>query len=57
MTARTQLSALLNHLYVLLPVLDDDKHCWLNGSEIDKLLARGEGWLGDHPERELIVRR
>jgi 3' terminal RNA ribose 2'-O-methyltransferase Hen1 len=54
-TAR--LSALLNHLYVLIPVLDDAKHYWVGEDEIDKLLKRGEGWLDQHPAKELIVRR
>ena len=48
---------LLNHLYVLLPVLDDDKHYWVDEAEIEKLMRRGEGWLAAHPERDLIVRR
>ncbi len=52
-----RLADLLNHLYVLLPVLDDDKHYWVDDAEIEKLLRRGEGWLAGHPERELIVRR
>jgi 3' terminal RNA ribose 2'-O-methyltransferase Hen1 len=39
------------------PVLDDDKHYWVDEAEIDKLLRRGQGWLATHPERELIVRR
>src|SRR3954453_23728272 len=52
-----RLADLLNHLYVLLPVLDDDKHYWVGEDEIDKLLRRGEGWLAAHPERELITRR
>jgi 3' terminal RNA ribose 2'-O-methyltransferase Hen1 len=47
----------LNHLYVLLPVLDDQKHYWVSRDEIEKLLRRGEGWLRDHPEHELITRR
>src|SRR5258706_14074501 len=54
-TAR--LSVLLNHLYVLIPVLDDAKHYWVGEDEIDKLLRHGEGWLDRHPEKELIVRR
>lgn len=45
------------HLFVLLPVLDDDKHYWVGRAEIDKLLRRGGDWLGAHPERELITRR
>lgn len=52
-----RLADLLNHLYVLLPVLDDDKHYWVDEAEIEKLMRRGEGWLGAHPERDLIVRR
>lgn len=52
-----RLQDLLTHLYVLIPVLDNEKHYWVAGDEIDKLLRRGEGWLGTHPERDLIVSR
>ncbi|MCP9488949.1 MAG: 3' terminal RNA ribose 2'-O-methyltransferase Hen1 [Solirubrobacteraceae bacterium MAG38_C4-C5] len=52
-----RLADLLNHLYVLLPVLDDDKHYWVDEVEIEKLMRRGEGWLESHPDRDLIVRR
>lgn len=52
-----RLAALLNHLYVLVPVLDNAKHWWIDGEEIEKLLAKGEGWLPDHPARDLIARR
>lgn len=48
---------LLSHLYVLVPVLDDQKHYWVSAPEIEKLLRRGEGWLPAHPERDLIARR
>ena len=47
----------LEHLFVLLPVLDDDKHYWVGDGEVEKLLRRGGDWLGAHPERELITRR
>jgi 3' terminal RNA ribose 2'-O-methyltransferase Hen1 len=57
LTGELPLADLLNHLYVLLPVLDDDKHYWVEEAEIEKLLRRGEGWLAAHPDRELIVRR
>jgi 3' terminal RNA ribose 2'-O-methyltransferase Hen1 len=57
LTAEVRLADLLNHLYVLLPVLDDDKHYWVDEAEIEKLMRRGEGWLPTHPERDLIVRR
>jgi 3' terminal RNA ribose 2'-O-methyltransferase Hen1 len=51
------LKELLTHLYVLLPVLDDDKHYWVGDDEVDKLVRRGEGWLSSHPEKDLIVHR
>ena len=52
-----RLADALNHLYVLLPVLDDAKHYWVASDEIDKLIRAGEGWLANHPERALITRR
>ncbi|MCW2549540.1 MAG: 3 terminal ribose 2-O-methyltransferase Hen1 [Mycobacterium sp.] len=52
-----KLSEALNHLYVLLPVLDDAKHYWVSPDEVDKLVRAGEGWLSSHPERDLITRR
>ncbi len=52
-----QLSEALNHLYVLLPVLDDAKHYWVDDTEVDKLVRAGSGWLATHPERELISKR
>jgi 3' terminal RNA ribose 2'-O-methyltransferase Hen1 len=55
--AACRLSDLLSHLYVLIPVLDDDKHYWVGDDEVDKLLRRGQGWLAAHPQRELITRR
>lgn len=48
---------LLTHLYVLIPVLDNDKHYWIGDEEVQKLLRHGENWLASHPEREQIVRR
>lgn len=55
--ATCRLSDLLTHLYVLVPVLDDDKHYWIGKDEIEKLLRRGKGWLETHPEREQIALR
>jgi 3' terminal RNA ribose 2'-O-methyltransferase Hen1 len=51
------LAQLLSHLYVLIPVLDDEKHYWVGDDEVEKLLRRGEGWLPQHSERALIARR
>jgi len=55
--ANCRLKDLLTHLYVLLPVLDNDKHYWVGSDEIQKLLDRGAGWLEKHPERDQIVSR
>ncbi|MFR9777969.1 3' terminal RNA ribose 2'-O-methyltransferase Hen1 [Micromonospora sp. MS34] len=57
LTGTLRLADALNHLYVLLPVLDDAKHYWVAPDEVDKLLRAGAGWLADHPERDLITRR
>jgi len=50
-----KLHELLSHIYVLMPVLDDDKHYWVDQDEVDKLLRFGEGWLANHPMREQIT--
>lgn len=55
--SKVRLRDLLSHLYVLVPVLDDDKHYWVGDAEVEKLLRHGEGWLSSHPERELITNR
>lgn len=52
-----RLSELLAHLYVLIPVLDAQKHYYVGEAEVEKLLRHGEGWLASHPERDLIARR
>jgi 3' terminal RNA ribose 2'-O-methyltransferase Hen1 len=54
-TAR--LADLLSHLYVLVPVLDDEKHYWVGPDEVEKLLKHGGGWLESHPEKEPIAAR
>lgn len=55
--AEKRLQDLLTHLYVLIPVLDDEKHYWVGDEEVEKLLRRGHPWLAAHPEREIIARR
>lgn len=53
----TTVASLLSHLYVLIPVLDNQKHYYIGLEEVEKLLARGGEWLAQHPERELIAKR
>ena len=57
LTGELRLADALNHLYVLLPVLDDAKHYWVSTEEVDKLIRAGGDWLAGHPEKELITRR
>lgn len=54
---QVRLRDLLRHLYVLIPVLDAEKHYWVGQDEVEKLLRKGEGWLAGHPHKEAIVKR
>ncbi|MGQ3481670.1 3' terminal RNA ribose 2'-O-methyltransferase Hen1 [Paenibacillus sp. TY11] len=47
----------LRQLLLLIPVLDNYKHYYISKEEFDKLRRYGEGWLQEHPLRELIIRR
>jgi 3' terminal RNA ribose 2'-O-methyltransferase Hen1 len=57
LTGTVRLSELLTHLYVLIPALDAGKHYFIGDAEVEKLIARGAGWLAVHPEKATIVRR
>ena len=52
-----RLQDLLTQIYVLVPVLDAEKHYWVGDDEVEKLLRKGEGWLAGHPDREAIATR
>lgn len=54
---RTCLRDLLSHLYVLMPVLDDNKHYWIGTEEVDKLLRHAKTWLPTHPAKDQITSR
>ncbi|MEM9589618.1 MAG: 3' terminal RNA ribose 2'-O-methyltransferase Hen1 [Planctomycetota bacterium] len=54
---RALLSDVLNHLYVLIPVFDNQKHYFVGQDEIEKLLSKGQGWLSSHPHKEAITQR
>src|SRR4029079_7787932 len=53
----SRLRDLLTHIYVLVPVLDNEKHYWVGDDEVEKLLRHGSGWLATHPEKEQITNR
>lgn len=48
---------LLEHLYVLLPVLDNSRHSFVQEQDVDILVKKGGNWLARHPERAAITRR
>ncbi len=41
LNGNVRLQDLLNHLYVLVPVLDAEKHYWIGQDEVEKLLRKG----------------
>lgn len=57
LSGRVLLRDLLNHLYVLIPVFDTQKHYYISKEEINKLLSHGGEWLKTHPRREYIAAR
>jgi 3' terminal RNA ribose 2'-O-methyltransferase Hen1 len=57
LTATLRLADLLCHVQVLIPVMDNAKHYFVDMAEVEKLLARGGEWLPRHPERDLIAWR
>ncbi|GIV07577.1 MAG: 3' terminal RNA ribose 2'-O-methyltransferase Hen1 [Fimbriimonadales bacterium] len=52
-----RLYELLRHLYILIPVLDGDKHYYIGAAEVEKLARQGQEWLAAHPQRERIIAR
>lgn len=57
LTGEQTLQDALRHLFVLIPVIDDYKHYYIDEKEIEKISRYGEGWLENHPMRETIYRR
>jgi 3' terminal RNA ribose 2'-O-methyltransferase Hen1 len=51
------LADMLSQVYLLLPVIDGEKHYWVDDREVEKLERHGDGWLEEHPRREFIARR
>jgi 3' terminal RNA ribose 2'-O-methyltransferase Hen1 len=47
----------LKHLSILIPVIDNYKHYYIDERELEKLDRYGEGWLENHPLKALIIKR
>ena len=54
---KVRLRDLLDHLYVLIPVFDRQKHYWVGAEEVEKLLRHAGDWLPAHPEKAYITAR
>lgn len=57
LTGHQTLQNAMRHLFILIPVMDNYKHYYMDKSEVDKLERYGAGWLDDHPMRDLIIKR
>ena len=57
LSADITLQRALQHLFVLIPVLDDYKHYFIDELEVDKLKRYGGGWLDTHPMKEYIYKK
>jgi len=57
LTGKVRLRDLLRHLYVLIPVFDQQKHYWVGPDEVDKLLRMAGDWLPGHPQMQYITSR
>ncbi|WP_042142009.1 methyltransferase domain-containing protein [Paucisalibacillus sp. EB02] len=47
----------IRQIFMLIPVLDNYKHYYIDEKEIEKIERYGEGWMDTHPQREFILRR
>lgn len=47
----------LQQIFILIPVMDDYKHYFIDESERERLQNYGEGWLENHPMREFIYKK
>jgi 3' terminal RNA ribose 2'-O-methyltransferase Hen1 len=47
----------LKHISILIPVIDNYKHYFIDERELEKLDRYGEGWLENHPFKALILKR
>lgn len=57
LNGRQTLQTALQQLFVLIPALDDYKHYYISDDEVDKIRRYGAGWLEQHPQRGLILKR
>lgn len=47
----------LQQIFILIPVMDDYKHYFIDDKEQERLQRYGEGWLAQHPQRAYITKK
>lgn len=47
----------LQQFFILIPVMDDYKHYYIDETEKERLVNYGEGWLEEHPQRDFIYKK
>ena len=47
----------LQQIFILIPVMDDYKHYFIDEKEQERLQRYGEGWLDSHPMRDFIYKK
>lgn len=47
----------LQQIFILIPVMDDYKHYFIDEKEQERLKRYGEGWLDTHPMRDIIYKK
>lgn len=57
LTNTVTIQQMLTHLYLLIPVCDNEQHYFVGQNDVDKLMEKGKDWLSAHPARELITKR
>lgn len=57
LTNTVTLQTALQQLFILIPVMDDYKHYYIDETERERLESYGEGWLENHPMRDFIYKK
>lgn len=57
LTNTITLQQALQQIFILIPVMDDYKHYFIDEKEQERLQRYGEGWLEEHPMREAIYKK
>lgn len=57
LAGKQTLQTALKHVSILIPVIDNYKHYFIDEKDVEKLDRYGEGWLDTHPLKTVILKR